>query len=293
MSHPGPADRPIGVGPATDHRDPVAATWRRDRRYLLGIATRILADPDEAQDVVQEAFARLALQRIEEIEDLRAWLVVAVRRLALDRLGSAHRRLSTPSADLDTELMPGPEDRITLDDEVRRALGVVLDRLSPAERTSFLLHDVFGVPFPEVAALVGRTPEACRQLASRARRAIRRTEPAREGVPGDPELLAVADRFLAACAGGDLDALAAVLDPDVSGWATLDGAQLGFASGVDDVGQRLLHFLGPHRDIQLTALPLEEGVGVLAVRRDTPYALLRLEIGGGLVRAIRTVLLSA
>src|SRR5690606_1598015 len=150
-------------------------------------------------------FARLALQRIEEIDDLRAWLVVVVRRIALDRLGSAYRRFSTPSAALDAEPVPGPEDRISLDDEVRRALGVVLDRLSPAERTSFLLHDVFGVPFPEVAALVGRSPEACRQLASRARRALRQAEPIHRSASLDPELVAVVDQFLAACSGGDLN----------------------------------------------------------------------------------------
>jgi len=292
MSQPGPADRPIGVESQTDQRDPVAAAWDRDRSYVFGVADRILADPDEAEDVVQEAFARLALQRIEEIDDVRAWLVVVVRRLALDRLGAAHRRLSMPSGALDDQPVPGPEDRVSLDDEVRRALGVVLDRLSPAERTSFLLHDVFGVPFPEVAALVGRSPEACRQLAARARRAIRQTEPTGGSVPLDPALAAVSERFLAACAGGDLRALAEVLAPDVSGWATLDGAQLGFASGVEDVSRRLLHFLGPHRGIELTALPLEQGVGVLAVRRAEPYALVRLEIDGGRVQAIRTTLLS-
>lgn len=292
MSQPGPADRPIGVESQTDQRDPVAAAWDRDRSYVFGVADRILADPDEAEDVVQEAFARLALQRIEEIDDVRAWLVVVVRRLALDRLGAAHRRLSMPSGALDDQPVPGPEDRVSLDDEVRRALGVVLDRLSPAERTSFLLHDVFGVPFPEIAALVGRSPEACRQLAARARRAIRQTEPTGGSVPLDPALAAVSERFLAACAGGDLRALAEVLAPDVSGWATLDGAQLGFASGVEDVSRRLLHFLGPHRDIELTALPLEQGVGVLAVRRAEPYALVRLEIDGGRVQAIRTTLLS-
>jgi RNA polymerase sigma-70 factor (ECF subfamily) len=281
----------MGVESQTDQRDLVAAAWDRDRSYVFGVAARILADPDEAEDVVQEAFARLALQRIEEIDDVRAWLVVVVRRIALDRLGAAHRRLSMPSGALDDRPVPGPEDRISLDDEVRRALGVVLDRLSPAERTSFLLHDVFGVPFPEIAALVGRSPEACRQLAARARRAIRQTEPTGGSGPLDPALAAVSERFLAACAGGDLKALAEVLAPDVSGWATLDGVQLGFASGVEDVSRRLLHFLGPHRGIQLTALPLEEGVGVLAVRRAEPYALVRLEIDGGLVRAIRTALL--
>src|SRR4051812_17115845 len=154
----------------------IEAAWRDDRAYLTAIASRVLSDPSEAEDVVQDGFARLAVQPVEEIQDLRGWLVVVVRRLALDRLGSAYRRLSVPGDPHTLEQQtpepraPDPADRITLDDEVRRALGVVLDQLSPAERAAFLLHDVFGISFDRIAEFVGRTPSACRQLASRARR---------------------------------------------------------------------------------------------------------------------------
>ncbi|CAI9412136.1 sigma-70 family RNA polymerase sigma factor [Nocardioides sp. T2.26MG-1] len=257
--------------------DPIAAAWTADRRYLEAVASRILADAAEAEDVVQDAFARLSVQRVDEIDDVRAWLVVVVRRLALDRLGSAHRRLSSPAEEVPGDPVPDPADRVTLDEDVRRAFGVVLDRLTPAERTSFLLHDVFGFPFDGVAEIVGRSPAACRQLASRARRAIRDGASARP-VPVDPRVLAVAERFAAACAGGDLEALVRELDPDVSGWATVDGRRTGFAEGAATVGPRILWFLGPRSGCELVPVPLESGVAVLASRRAEPVVVLRLDV---------------
>jgi RNA polymerase sigma-70 factor, ECF subfamily len=279
--------------------DRIAAAWRDDRAYLIAIASRILSDPLEAEDVVQDAFARLAVQRVEEIHDLRGWLVVVVRRLALDRLGSAHRRLSTPS---DPQTLtpagseaqaPDPADRITLDDEVRRALAVVLDQLSPAERATFLLHDVFGIPFEQIAEFVGRTPSACRQLASRARRSIRDSEPSTPRTSPDPGLQAVVETFIAACEGGDLEALARTLHVDVAGWATVDGEEVGFAEGVDNVAERLLFFLGPRSGWLLSPLPLDDGMAVVATLDGEPVAMLRLDITNGLIHAMRGVLLPA
>lgn len=271
----------------------ITRAWRDDRRYLLAVAARILNDMAEAEDVVQDAFARLTVQRVEEIDDLRAWLVVVVRRIALDRLGSAHRRLVVTTERV-PEGAPGadPADRVTLDEDVRRALGVVLDRLSPGERTAFLLHDVFGVPFARVAELTGRTPAACRQLASRARRGIHRGDPSGDQPVTPPHLTAVAERFVAACASGDVEGLARVLTPDVAGWATLDLGCVHFASGVDAVSQRLLFFLGPRSGVQLTTIPLHDEVAVLATRRADPVVIARLEVAGDRVRAIRTVLVS-
>ena len=273
--------------------DPIAAAWDQDRHYLLAIASRILADGTEAEDVVQDAFARLAIQRIEDIEDHRAWLVVVVRRLALDRLGSAHHRRSSPTADEPADpdrAAPDPADRVTLDDDVRRAFGVVLEQLSPAERTSFLLHDVFGFPFDAVAELVGRTPAACRQLASRARRSIREGEAA-EAAMVDPAARAVAERFAAACAGGDLRALLRELDPGVSGWATTDGRRVGFSEGADQVSQRVMFFLGPQSGTELLALPLDGGMAILATRRAEPVAVVRLDVEGDLVRQLHAIVL--
>jgi RNA polymerase sigma-70 factor (ECF subfamily) len=279
--------------------DRIAGAWREDRGYLIAIASRILADPIEAEDVVQDAFARLAVQRVEEIDDLRGWLVVVVRRIALDRIASAHHRLSTPN-DPQTLTRTGPEahaadpaDRITLDDEVRRALAVALDQLSPAERAAFLLHDVFGIPFKRIAELVGRTPSACRQLASRARRSIRSSEPSAPHPAPDPELQAVVASFIAACAGGDLDALARTLHTDVSGWATIDSAQRGFAEGIDTVAERVLFFLGPRSGWLLSPLPLDDGIAVLATRGGEPVAMLRLDVTDDRVHAMHAVLLPA
>jgi RNA polymerase sigma-70 factor, ECF subfamily len=279
--------------------DRIAAAWRDDRAYLIAIASRILADPIEAEDIVQDAFARLAVQRIEEIEEPRGWLVVVVRRLALDRLGSAHRRLSRPSDPRTLALSgfepqaPDPADRITLDDEVRRALGVVLDQLSPAERAAFLLHDVFGISFERIAELVGRPPSACRQLASRARRSIRESEPSAARIAPDPELQAVVESFTAACSGGDLEALARTLHADVSGWATVDGRRVGFAEGIDAVAERLLFFLGPRSGCLLSPLPLDDGLAVVATRAGEPVAMVRLDVADDHVRSMHAVLLPA
>lgn len=282
-----------------DTNERIAAAWRDDRAYVIAIASRILADPTEAEDVAQDAFARLAVQRVEDIKEIRAWLVVVVRRLALDRLGSAHRRLSMPS---DPHAMPpggaeeyavDPADQITLDDEVRRALGVVLDQLSPPERAAFLLHDVFGIPFERIAEIVGRTPAACRQLASRARRSIRETDPSTPRRAADPELQAVAERFVAACAGDDLEGLARVLHPDVEGWATVDGETIGYGAGVDVCAVRGLFFLGPRSGWTLAPMPLEDGIALLATRNGEPTAVIRLEILDGLVHSLHTVLLPA
>jgi RNA polymerase sigma-70 factor (ECF subfamily) len=285
---------PSGAEPSAAER--VATASRDERAYLLAVANRILADPAEAEDVVQDAFARLTTQDVAEIRDLRGWLVVVVRRLALDRIGSAHGRLSAPhdptawSFDAVADA-PDPADRVTLDDEIRRALSVVLAQLTPGERAAFLLHDVFGIPFESVAETVGRTPAACRQLASRARRAIRESGPTAEAPRTDPELQDVVDSFIAACAGGDLDALARVLHPDVSGWATFHGERLGFGAGAERVAAGSLRYLGPGSGWTLAPLALDDGMAVVATRDGDPVALIRLLITDGLIAAIHTVLL--
>ena len=163
------------MGPSSSRDAQVRAAWQTDRGYLFAIAAGMLGRPAEAEDVVQDAFARLAAAAIDDIDDVRGWLVVVTRRLCLDRLRSAETRRTTVTPELPEVIQEGvdPVDRLTLDDEVRRALAVVVDRLSPAERTSFILHDIFGFPFDAVAELVGRTPAACRQLARRARLSIR------------------------------------------------------------------------------------------------------------------------
>ncbi len=155
----------------------VQAAWAAHRPYLLAVAAGMLKRQDDAEDVVQEAFARLAAASPEAILDARGWLAVVTRRLCLDGLDLAESRRTTATAEPPEPRdapggIPDPADWMMLHDEVRQALSVVIDRLSPAERTSFILHDIFGFPFDAVAGLVGRTPAACRQLARRARLSV-------------------------------------------------------------------------------------------------------------------------
>ncbi len=155
----------------------VAAAWRADRAYLIDLAYRMLGDIGAAEDVVQEAFLRLDLVAPGEVRDPRGWLTVVTSRLCLDRIRSAHNRRERPSdtAWLDNSLSLGrqtvvdPADRVTLDEEVSEALLILLQRLSPAERVSFVLHDVFQLPFDQVAEILGKPSATCRQLAKRAR----------------------------------------------------------------------------------------------------------------------------
>lgn len=194
--------------------------WRDDHRYLLNIAFRVLGSISEAEDAVQEAFARLVDRDLDEIDDVRGWLAVVVSRLCFDRLRSADRQRRSPTA-LDA-LAPAtapdmdPADRITLDDEVRLALHIVMAQLTPAERIAFVLHDVFSYSFEAVSEILGRSPAACRQLASRARRTINPNEAGRFTVAA-ADAQRVAERFIAACSTGDLEGMLAVMDPDCSG----------------------------------------------------------------------------
>jgi RNA polymerase sigma-70 factor, ECF subfamily len=191
--------------------------WEAHHRVALDVAYRLLGSVTDAEDAVSEAYARLAREPVDAIADVRAWLVVVVSRICLDQLGSARAKREQyvgewlPEPILDSS---DPADRVTLDDSVRMALLVVLERLSPAERVAFVLHDVFALSFAEVAEAVGRTPAACRQLASRARRHIQADELARFPVDRAEEA-AVTARFAAACETGDLASLAELLDPDV------------------------------------------------------------------------------
>ncbi|UPK74188.1 RNA polymerase sigma factor SigJ [Nocardioidaceae bacterium SCSIO 66511] len=197
----------------------LAEAFEVNRPRLLRIAYTMTGSLAEAEDCVQEAWLRLrGIADPDGVRDLAAWLTTTVSRLALDALGSARVRreqyvgtwLPEP---LVQDTSQDPADRITLDESVSMALLVVLEQLSPAERTAFVLHDVFAVPFPEVAEIVGRTPAAVRQLASRARRRVEAGQPV--APPSDAEQRALVEAFAAACDRGDLPGLIAVLDPDV------------------------------------------------------------------------------
>jgi RNA polymerase sigma-70 factor, ECF subfamily len=287
----------------------VGRAWRDHRRHVLDIAFRMLGSLSEAEDVVQEAFARLVRSDLDRIDDVGGWLVVVVGRLCLDQLRSARWQRQRPiDAGTGTGAGPRPElvgkgldpaDRVTLDDSVRQALDRVLERLTPAERTAFVLHDVFQMSFEEVGTIVGRSPTACRQLASRARRHVRDdVGPARFSVEPEARRRLV-DRFMAACTTGDLEGLLAVLDPDVSGQADL-GVPIGLGPllrGAERVAGGLLLFLGPESAAEPTdfvSLPTGEvggaDVAFAVVRGGRLVGTFTLTVEGGLISHIHGIL---
>ena len=155
----------------------VESAWLEHHQRVLDIGYRMLSSVSDAEDVTQDAFARLAEVDIDEVDDVLGWLVTVTSRMCIDRLRlHENSRRSYVGPWLPEPVVDGHEDmvgdQITLDDSVRMALLIILDRLTPAERVAFVLHDVFSFPFAEVGEIVGRSPQACRQLAARARRRI-------------------------------------------------------------------------------------------------------------------------
>ena len=237
----------------------VSDAYQAHRPYLVDLAFRMLGDIGAAEDVVQDAFSRLLGAGPAEIEDYRGWLIVVTSRLCLDHIKSARARRERAHDAAEIEFVAPPEpglanpaDRITLDDRVRIALLVMLQRLTPAERVVFVLHDVFAVPFDAVAETVGRSPQACRQLARRARLKIA----AGQAGPGPSGLVleaavsqhrAVTEKFLTACATGDIDSLLTLLDPGAWGElvlgpeSTRPGAVI---TGAEHVARNLVKFWG-------------------------------------------------
>jgi RNA polymerase sigma factor (sigma-70 family) len=213
-------------------QDWLAERFEANRPQLRAVAYRMLGSLSEADDAVQEAWLRLSRSDANRIENLSAWLMTVVGRVSLDMLRSRRSRGEEPLAgrlpDLLVDRVDGvdPEHEALLADSVGLALLVVLETLTPPERLAFVLHDIFAVPFGEIAPIVDRSPEAARQLASRARRRVR----AERTVP-DADLETqreVADAFLAAHRDGDFDRLLAVLDPDVvlrADFGTAGGSQ--------------------------------------------------------------------
>jgi RNA polymerase sigma factor (sigma-70 family) len=202
-----------------EERDWLAERFEQHRARLRAVAYRMLGSLSEADDAVQEAWLRLNRIDADEVENLGGWLTTVVARISLNMLRSRKARREEPLAGrlpeplIDRADGIGPEHEALLADSVGLALLVVLETLSPPERLAFVLHDVFAVPFDEIAPIVDRSPEAARQLASRARRRVR----AERTVP-DADLETqreVVDAFLAAAREGDFDRLVAVLDPDV------------------------------------------------------------------------------
>ncbi|WP_327001823.1 RNA polymerase sigma factor SigJ [Dactylosporangium sp. NBC_01737] len=189
------------------------------RRYLFAVAYRLLGSAADAEDAVQEALLRRLTAAPADLEQPRAWLTTVTSRICLDLLGSARARRETYPGTWLPEPLVGYDDSdlgdaTAMRESVRTAVLLVLETLSPAERVAFVLHDVFGMDFDRLAAVVGRTPPACRQLASRARRRVRAEAPARTPVSAD-EHRRVTAAFLKATADGDVADLVSLLDPRV------------------------------------------------------------------------------
>ena len=278
----------------------LAQAFDAARPRLVRVAYAVLGSHAEAEDVVSDCWLRMtAANERDPILDVDAWATVAVARLALDALRSARVRRERyvgpwlPEPLVTTPVWDDPAERVTLDDHVSYALLVVLETLTPAERTAYVLHDLFGMPFAEVAAAVGRTPAAVRQLAARARKHVQDGTP-RLDVGGD-EHRDVVIAFAAAATGGDLAALVAVLDPGVV--LTSDGGGVVSSarrpvSGADRVARFVLGIarkLGPGETI---APVLVNGrLGLAAVDGEQVMSVVSLTVRDG--RVIRVDLVRA
>jgi RNA polymerase sigma factor (sigma-70 family) len=267
-----------------DERDWLAERFEEYRTHLRSVAYRMLGSLSEADDAVQEAWLRLARTDADEIENLGGWLTTVVARVSLNMLRSRKARgeqpigVRLPDPIVDRADGTDPEHEALLADSVGLALLVVLETLSPPERLAFVLHDIFAVPFDEIAPIVDRSPEAARKLASRARVRIQ----GEKTVP-DADLDAqreVVDAFLAAARDGDFEALLEVLDPDVV--LRRDVVPLGGAAEVRGAravaGQALAYMrLGP---LMQPAL-VNGAAGAVAILDGEPFAVGAITVGGG------------
>jgi RNA polymerase sigma-70 factor (ECF subfamily) len=274
-----------------DDQDWLAERFEANRPHLRGVAYRMLGSMTEADDAVQEAWIRLSRTDTSDVENLRAWLTTVVGRVCLNMLRSRKTRREAPLETHVPDPIVSPEDGLDpeqealLGDSVGLALLVVLDSLSPAERVAFVLHDVFAVPFDEVAPIVGRTPTAARQLASRARRRVRGAPVPDVDLDGQ---WAVVDAFTAAAREGNFERLLGVLDPDVvlrsdGGPERPELVQL--VRGAQAVAERAMAF---RRFGDSSARVLVNGVpgGVAWLPDGTPFAVLAVTVRAGRIVGI-------
>jgi RNA polymerase sigma-70 factor, ECF subfamily len=284
----------------------VTDAWRQHRPYLVNLGYQIIGDVGDAEDVAQEAFLRLSRVDADQIDDVRGWLTVVTSRLCLDHMRSARARYERPGDPghdfgdvppgheflVDESRRADPADRVTLDDQVSTALLEVLRRLTPGERVAFVLHDVFGLPFDQISETVGRPVGTCRQLARRARgkftEAQPKTQPKLGEVPTAEHQL-VTEKFITACANGDIAALAAVLDPTVWGVGTVlahPAPPPQVNHGPDAVATNLMRYLGP--GVTLVSGPVGQPV-VLAFANRRLFAAVVLTVRGQLVTKIEAI----
>ena len=272
-------------------QDWLAERFEEHRFHLRGVAFRMLGSLTEADDAVQEAWVRLSRTDTSDVDNLRAWLTTVIGRVCLNMLRSRKIRreasLEThlPDPIVSPEEGMDPEQEALLGDLIGLAMLVVLDSLAPAERIAFVLHDVFGVPFDEIAPIVGRTTTAARQLASRARRRVRGAPVPDVNLDGQ---WAVVDAFLAAARDGDFERLVAVLDPDVvlrsdGGMARPELVSL--LRGAQAVAEGAMTF---RRFADTATRVLVNGIpgGVAWAPDGSPFAVVALTVTGGRILAI-------
>jgi RNA polymerase sigma-70 factor, ECF subfamily len=269
----------------------LAERFEENRSHMRGVAYRMLGSLTEADDAVQEAWIRLSRTDTSDVDNLQAWLTTVVGRVCLNMLRARRTRRETslethvPDPVVSSEDGLDPEQEALLGDSVGLAMLVVLDSLTPPERVAFVLHDVFAVPFDEIAPIVGRTPTATRQLASRARRRV-------QGAPvPDVDLdgqWAVVDAFLAAARAGDFERLLAVLDPDVVVRSDGGVARPGLISlvrGAQPVAAQAMAF---RRFAETATRVLVNGIpgGVAWAADGSPFAVAAVTVRGGKIVAI-------
>jgi RNA polymerase sigma factor (sigma-70 family) len=278
-------------------RDWQTEEFQRHRRHLHAVAYRMLGSPSDADDVVQEAWLRLNRSDTDSVENMRGWLTTVVARLCLDELRARQGRREEyvgswlPEPVVTLESGDDPEQEALLADSVGLALLVVLETLGPAERLAFVLHDMFALPFEEIAPIVGRSPVATRQLASRARRRV-------QGAAPNPdadlkEQRAVVDAFLAAARAGDFEALVAVLDPDVvlradRGRLPVAARQPAVIRGAADVAEQVLTRGAQFARFARPAI-VNGAAGVVVVPARRPIAVVGFTVARGRIVEIDLV----
>ena len=272
-----------------NEQDWIARQFEEQRPHLRAVAYRMLGSLAEADDAVQDAWLRLSRADTSEVENLRAWLTTIVARVSLNMLRSRRTRreqpldIRVPDPIIDPADGTDPEHEALLADSVGLALLVVLETLTPAERLAFVLHDMFAVPFDEIAPIVERSPDATRQLASRARRRVRGAAPA-----PDADLNAqweVVEAFMAAARKGDFDALVAVLDPDVE--LRADGGATGpshRARGAEAVAGQALFW--SRVDLTVRRALVNGAAGAVAFRDGKPFSVGAFTIANGKIAEI-------
>ncbi|TML75513.1 MAG: sigma-70 family RNA polymerase sigma factor [Actinobacteria bacterium] len=267
--------------------------FERNRQHLQAVAYRMLGSASEAEDALQEAWLRLSRSDTEQVANLAGWLTTVVARVCLDMLRSRRARredyvgswLPEPVVTIEN----GPEDEAVLADSVGLALLVVLDTLTPPERLAFVLHDMFGMPFDEIAPIVDRSEAATRQLASRARRRVRGAAPVTD--PDLREQRRVIDAFLAASRAGDFEALLEVLDPNVV--FRLDAGGVAPRArppveGAELVAAQILERGSPFAPYARPAI-VNGNAGVIVVPHETPVAVVGFVVADGRITEIDVI----